>query len=65
MFVLQTTGVELLMKCVNIPETSDSVVSPVAPSPAARSLPSSRVESGLSYAERRSPADTLPDNQPF
>lgn len=28
MFVWQTTGVELLMKCVNIPETNDSVVSP-------------------------------------
>lgn len=27
-FVWQTTGVELLMKCVNIPETTDSVVSP-------------------------------------
>ena len=27
-FVWQTTGVELLMKCVNIPETNDSVVSP-------------------------------------
>lgn len=24
----QTSGVELLMKCVNIPETNDSVVSP-------------------------------------
>lgn len=28
--VWQTTGVELLMKCVNIPETSDSVVSSAA-----------------------------------
>lgn len=27
-FVWQTTGAELLMKCVNIPETNDSVVSP-------------------------------------
>ncbi len=27
-FVWQTTGVELLMKCVNIPDTNDSVVSP-------------------------------------
>lgn len=26
-FVCQTAGVELLMKCVHIPETSDSVVS--------------------------------------
>lgn len=26
-FVLQTTGVGLLMKCVNVPETNDSVVS--------------------------------------
>lgn len=26
--VWQTTGVDLLMKCVNIPETNDSVVSP-------------------------------------
>lgn len=27
MLVTQTTGVELQMKCVNIPESSDSVVS--------------------------------------
>lgn len=33
MFVWQTTGVELLMKCVNIPETNDSVVSPAILSP--------------------------------
>lgn len=28
LFVWQTTGVELLMKCINIPATNDSVVSP-------------------------------------
>lgn len=69
-FVWQTTGVELLLKCVNIPETNDSVVSPGLVSFSclyytAYNFTSNHVELRLNYAECGLSTDTLLGNQPW